>query len=37
LKIEKKYRGVAFYKDKKGNLYQQIQDGEIFRVKNGKI
>ena len=28
---------IKFFKDEKGKLYQQIGDGEIFKVKNGNI
>jgi len=28
---------VKFFKDEKGKLYQQIGEGEIFKVKDGNI
>jgi len=28
---------IKFFKDEKGKLYQQIGDGEVFRVKDGNI
>ena len=28
---------IKFFKDEKGKLFQQIQEGEIFKVKDGNI
>ena len=28
---------IKFYEDEKGKLFQQIQDGDIFKVRNGNI
>lgn len=37
LKVKEVNGDITFYEDEKGKLYQQIQDGEIFKVKDGSI
>ncbi|MDD4779215.1 MAG: hypothetical protein PHT02_01235 [Tissierellia bacterium] len=37
LKLTETNGDIKFYENEKGNQYQQIQDGEIFKVKDGSI
>lgn len=37
MNITEKKGDITFYKNEQGKLFQQIQDGEIFPVKDGKM
>ncbi len=37
MKITEVKGDVTFYEDDKGNQFQQIKDGEIFKVRDGRI
>ena len=37
MKLTETKGDIKFYEDKNGKLYQQIQESEIFKVKDGSI
>lgn len=37
MRITEKKGDITFYENERGKLFQQIQDGDIFPVKDGKM